>query len=403
MFTVRTPEEAAEIIRANCCRKTHTEFVPLAECAGRILAEDIPAQEYVPGFDRSTVDGYAVRASDTFGCSDSIPAILPATFAVEMGRDPEGPLPAGACVYVPTGGALPDGADAVVMIEYTEDYGDGTIGIMKPASPGANVIYKGDDVYPGKVVLTAGRRLIAQDAGALAAMGVLSVPVSARPVIGILSTGDELVPPSEVPSGGQIRDVNSVLLDVLCREIGAQTKSYGIIRDDAGLLTDALEKAIAECDAVLISGGSSVGARDATAEVIERRGRLLFHGIAMKPGKPTILGLAGDTPVFGLPGHPVAAFFITRLFVREMIAGMTGEILQDLPVKARLTEAISANHGRSEAIGVRITEENGQRYATPIHTKSGLISSLAGSDGFMLISRDCEGLPAGTETDIFPY
>ena len=403
MFTVKTPEEALAVIREHFSRRSETESVPLTECTGRVLCRDITAEEYVPGFDRSTVDGYALRAADTFGCSEAIPAILPAAFSVEMGHAPERELPPGCCAGVPTGGALPAGADAVVMVEYTEDYGDGSIGITKPASPGLNVIYRGDDVSPGKTVLPAGRRLNASDIGALAAMGVLSVPVSRRPLIGILSTGDELVSPGQVPGDGQVRDVNSVMLEVLCRSLGADARSYGFIRDDSGLLAAGLKRALSECDAVLISGGSSVGVRDATAEVILQHGKILFHGIAMKPGKPTILGEACGKPVFGLPGHPGAAFFITRFFIREMIACMTGETLRDSAVAACLSEAVSANHGRSELLSVQLFRQDGRRMARPVHSKSGLISSLAGSDGFIMIPRDCEGLAAGSSVDVYLY
>lgn len=403
MLVVKTPEEALEIIRSECRPQARPELVPIEECGGRVLAEDILAEEYVPGFDRSTVDGYAVRARDTFGCSDSIPAILPVAGEVRMGRMPESPLADGACMSIPTGGALPAGADAVVMVEYTEDYGDGTVGICKPTSPGMNLIYKGDDVFPGKRVLSAGRKLTASDIGALAAMGRAAVPVRKPPLVGILSTGDELVPARDAPGEGQVRDINGPMLDALCREAGAAVKRYGIVPDDPARLEEAVRRGAGECDILLISGGSSVGAKDATARILEAQGKILFHGIAIKPGKPTILGKVGETPVFGLPGHPAAAFFIARLYVRAAVAAMTGRTPEPRSVPALLSESVSANHGRAELLGVRLSREGGRLCARPIRGKSGLISSLAGSDGYIMISRDCEGLPQGAEVDVFFY
>lgn len=403
MFVVKTPEEALGLIRSEFRRPTAPEPVPVERCGGRILAEDILADGYVPGFDRSTVDGYAVRARDTFGCSDSIPAILPVAGEIRMGQMPDAPLEPGSCMTIPTGGALPEGADAVVMVEYTEDYGDGTVGICRPASPGMDLIYKGDDVFPGKRVLSAGRRLTPSDIGALAAMGISSVRVRKVPLVGILSTGDELVQAEEVPKEGQVRDVNGPLLAALCREAGAEVRRYGIVPDDPIRLEEAVKQGIAECDMLLISGGSSVGVKDATARILEAQGEVLFHGIAIKPGKPTILGKAADKPVFGLPGHPAAAFFIAQIYVRAALGALTGRTPEPRGTPARLTEAVSADHGRAELLAVRLSREEGRLCAHPIRTKSGLISSLAGSDGYLMIPRDCEGLPKGAEVDVFFY
>ena len=276
--------------------------------------------EYVPGFDRSTVDGYAVRAADTFGCSDGLPAVLTLQGEVEMGAGAKENLRLGHCIAVPTGGAIPAGANAVVMLEYTEEYGDGTIGIRKSAAPGDNLIFKGDDIYPGKIVLPKGRRINAQDIGALAAMGHTEIPVCAKPRVGIISTGNELVPVKNRPEDGQVRDVNSAMLYAWVTRFGAIAQSYGIIRDDESLLETALEHALQESDVVLISGGSSVGMKDVTCRVIEKRGRVLLHGIAIKPGKPTIFGEVDGKSVVGLPGHPAAAFFVTQIFVQFLLA-----------------------------------------------------------------------------------
>ena len=258
MLNVRTPEEVLRLIETAfspcCAAETVTlDSVPV----GAVLAEDIAAAEYVPGFDRSTVDGYAVRAADTFGCSDAIPAILPLAGEVRMGEDAPAALPAGACIAVPTGGALPRGADSVVMLEYTEDYGDGTIGILKSTAPGAHVIFRGDDVRPGDVVLRRGKKLLPQDIGALAAIGKTELSVVQPLKVAVISTGDELVPPSETPGPGQVRNVNSPALSALLKDFGAECVSYGIVVDDAALLRRTMERAVRECDAVLVSGGSS--------------------------------------------------------------------------------------------------------------------------------------------------
>lgn len=402
MLKVKTPQEALETIHeAFGGYETAARRVPIADALGRILREDVKAPDYVPDFSRSMVDGYAVSARDTFGCSDSIPAILPLAGDVKMGAAADGPLAAGTCVSVPTGGHVPEGADAVVMLEYTEDYGDGTIGVTKPVAPGENIIFRGDDVKPGDILLPAGRVLTPHGIGALAAAGITDVLVSERPLAGIISTGDELVPFDQTPEKGQIRDVNTLLLASTVTASGGAVRSYGIIRDDEAALHDAAAKAALECDLVIISGGSSVGMKDATARVIEQNGVILFHGIAMKPGKPTILGKTGGKPVFGLPGHPVAAYFVTQLFVRPLINLMTGQKKSVFPVEARLSEAVSSNHGRAEYIAVTLLETGGVPAARPIHGKSGLITSLTASDGYIYIPRDCEGLPKGAAVSVF--
>ncbi len=400
MLHVKTPEEVLALIENEFSATVGTEVVPLSAAMGRVLAEDIAATEYVPDFDRSTVDGYAVRARDTFGCTDAIPAILPLQGEVLMGEGAEFALRPEECVAVPTGGAVPKGADSVVMIEYTEDYGDGTIGISKSAAPGQNMIFRGDDVYPGKVILQKGRVLSSQDIGALAAIGRVQVPVVKRLTVGVISTGDELVPPEVSPGPGQVRDVNSPMLEAMLSAYGANVINYGIVIDNEALLSEKVTKAVAECDAVLLSGGSSVGVKDAACRIIESMGRLLLHGIAIKPGKPTILGKAGGKPLVGLPGHPVAAYFITKLFVTPLLCRLMGRKLENYTVTARITESISANHGRAQYHCCRLERRDGQLYAQPIRGKSGLITTLAGADGYFCIDRDCEGLPQDAEIQV---
>lgn len=404
MLSVKTPDEVFKIISQEFqVLENFKELVSLEAAAGRILAEDLCATEYVPSFHRSTVDGFAVHAKDTFGCSDSIPAILENTKEILMGKEADFVLENGFCAPIPTGGQLPKGADAVQMVEYCEDYGDGTTGILKPVAPGNHVILKGDDVYPGKTVLSMGRKLNSQDIGALAALGITCVPVKKKLKVAILSTGDELVDPEKTPKPGQVRNVNSHLVSSVVAMAGAIPVNYGILPDQEEILDAAVKKASAECDIVLISGGSSVGAKDATCRIIMSQGDILFHGIAMKPGKPTIFGKIGKIPVIGLPGHPVAAFFITHLFVRPLMAQLTGQILRDFKVTAYLSESVEANHGRAQYNGVFLEHGESGLIAHPIRGKSGLITTLAGSDGYFCIARDCEGLPAGAAVEVTLY
>ena len=400
MLHVKTPEEVLALIETEFAPVAATELVSLTGAMGRVLAEDIAATEYVPDFDRSTVDGFAVRARDTFGCSDAIPAILPLQGEVLMGEGAEFELNPEECVAVPTGGALPKGADSVVMVEYTEDYGDGTIGISKSAAPGQNMIFRGDDVFPGKVILQKGRVLSCQDIGALAAIGRVEVPVAKKLTVGVISTGDELVPPEVTPGPGQVRDVNSPMLEAMLGAFGVQVINYGIVIDNEALLTEKVTKAAAECDAVLLSGGSSVGVKDAACRIIESMGSLLLHGIAIKPGKPTIIGRAGVKPLVGLPGHPVAAYFVTKLFILPLLGRLMGRVQESYTTTAKITESVSANHGRAQYHCCRLERKDGELYAYPIRGKSGLITTLAGSDGYFCIDRDCEGLPKYAEIQV---
>lgn len=402
MLNVCTPQEVLSIINNEFKGSTlENEVLPISNCIGRILAEDITADEYVPDFNRSTVDGYAVKAADTFGCSDSIPALLTLAGEVKMGESADFEICSGCCAYVPTGAEIPIGADAVIMIEYSEDYGDGTIGISKSAAPGGSIIFRGDDVFPGKCVLKAGRKLRAEDIGALAAMGKAEVVVCKKPKIAVFSTGDELIPHTEKPQAAQIRDTNSPMLCAALNSYGADAVACGIIRDERELLMNAVRNAAESFDIIVISGGSSVGMKDATCSVIEELGTLLLHGIAMKPGKPTIIGKIGKKPVIGLPGHPAAAFFVTDLFIKELINVMQNAETVRASVTARLTEAVSANHGRAQYTSVILKNDGEQLLAVPIRSKSGLISTLAGANGYFCIPRDSEGCAKDEEINVF--
>ena len=401
MLTVMTPEELLTRI-ANTFGPLDRppETVGLDRALGRVLAREIRAAQFVPGFDRSTVDGYALRGADTFGCSESIPALLTCEGAVEMGKEPAFAVGPYQCAAIPTGGALPEGADAVQMVEHTEDYGGGEIGIVKSVPPGANLIFKGDDVKPGDLVLRKGRRLEPQDVGALAALGVTQVPVVPRLRVGIISTGDELVPPEQDPGPGQVRDVNGPLVAALLAQAGAEAVPLGIVPDREEVLREAVEKALERCHCVVLSGGSSVGEKDAACRVMASLGEVLCHGVAMKPGKPTLLGKAGGKPILGLPGHPVAALFTAKLFLIPLLARLEGRTWAERTVSARLAQTVPANHGRAQYTGVTLEEKPDGLWAVPIWGKSGLITTLAGADGFFCVPRDREGIPAGESVEV---
>lgn len=400
MLTVKTSAEATAIIFDTFGNiKMPTEEVDILSSVGRVLSEDIISNENVPDFNRSTVDGYAVLAESTFGCSESIPAILDFKGQVLMGETPTMAIGKGECVYVPTGGELPEGANAMVMIEYAEDYGDGTIGMCKPSAPGQHIAFRGDDVKVGDVLLTRGTKLEPRHIGVLAALGVNNVRVFEKPRVAVISTGDELVDVTESPKGAQVRDINSYTISAALMELGCDVKKVGIVVDDLPLLESKIADAVANCDMVIVSGGSSVGVKDATFKVYDKLGEVLFHGIAIKPGKPTILANISGKPCFGLPGHPLAAYYIFHLFVSPLISSMTGvsgDNIADTKT-ASLSLSVPCNHGREECIGIKLVEHDGKTVAEPVYAKSGLISNLSASDGFIRIPRDCEGLSQDEE------
>jgi molybdopterin molybdotransferase len=374
-----------------------TEMVSAESSAGRILAADIAADTDIPGFDRSVVDGYAVIASDTAGAGDSIPALLTCHGRIAMGRpDADLAVRKGTCTYIPTGGVLPQGADAVVMVEYTEEAAD-TVLVKKAVSHGENVLLRDEDFKSGEKVFSAGRRISPQDAGVLAACGCASVPVARKPVVGIISTGNELVPVTSVPGPGQVRDTNASMLAAYLSEYGCIPRLYGIICDERPAFEEVLSRAVPECDVVLVSGGSSKDDRDMTAGVIAAMGTVLVHGIALAPGKPTIIGQIAGKPVFGLPGHPASAFVVLIAIVRPLIDGMLGiRNPVQRTVRATLAVNIPSQRGREEYVRVRL--ENGT--AVPLFGKSGLLNTLVKSNGLVRIPAGAEGLEQGSSVEV---
>jgi len=375
------------------------EPVPLVEALHRILADDVRADVDIPGFTRSVVDGYAVRSADTTGSSDTIPSMFPLRGRVAMGASAGTHLPSGECIYVPTGGILPEGADAVVMIEHAEQIGEEIL-IKKPAAHGENVLFFNEDFSSGDVVCKRGRRLTPQDIGVLAAAGCIDVPVVRIPKIGILSTGNELVPVNVRPLPGQVRDVNSYVVASFVREQGCTPILYGIVRDDREALCSAISNATAECDAVLISGGSSKDDRDMVAAIIREQGEVLIHGIAISPGKPTIIGRLGDIPVIGLPGHPASAFIVLIAIVRHLFAGMTGDRESGVRiVQATLDQNVSSSKGREDYVRVAVRDG----IATPLFGKSGLLNTLVKSSGVVRVPAEREGLETGTTVEVMVW
>ncbi len=373
------------------------ELIPVEQSAGRILAGPVSADTDVPGFDRSVVDGYALRSADTAGAGDAVPALLRLAGKVAMGAgNHDLSVPEGECAYIPTGGTLPRGTDAVVMVEYTEEAND-TILVKRPVAHGENVLRRGEDFQKGETVFGAGRRLTPQDAGVLAACGWPLVPVSRKPVVGIISSGNELVPPAMAPEPGEVRDSNAPMIAGWLAEYGCIPRLYGIIKDERAAFEEAIGRALPECDLVILSGGSSKDDRDMTAGVIASKGEILVHGIAIAPGKPTIIGRIDQRPVIGLPGHPASAFVVLIAIVRPLIDALLGQetsLLRSVP--AVLQENIPSLRGREEYVRVRI--ENGS--AIPLFGKSGLLNTLVKSTGLVRIPAECEGLEKGAAVEV---
>lgn len=375
------------------------ETTALSKSLGRITAGDHVMGEDLPAFSRSTVDGFAVRSSDIFVAGEGIPVVLENIGEVFMGETTNLTLASGQAANIPTGGMLPSGADAVVMLEYTEKPDENTVLVVKPAAPGENIIAKGEDMKSGTVIIRGGERIGAAQIGALAACGFAEVSVRRQPRIGILSTGDEVVDIKAKPGGGQVRDINSYALAAMMEEIGCSTIRYGIIPDDYQQVLLALRQAVGETDMVLISGGSSVGTRDYAVQAIAELGMpgVLLHGIAVKPGKPTIYGLIGQVPVFGLPGHPVSAMTICEQLVKPAIGRLLGqnELFRGWAVPARITRNIASAPGRDDFLRVRLLWQQDGYAAEPILGKSGLISTMLQAEGIVHIDTDCGGLYAG--------
>ncbi|MDE2571626.1 MAG: molybdopterin molybdotransferase MoeA [bacterium] len=412
LFTVVSPDEAFERLRAQIGDPIlRLETAPLPRALGRTLGRALVAIESLPAFARSAMDGYAVSARQTAGASESSPVYLRLAGEVRMGSIPPEVLAPGTCMRIHTGAALPRGADAVVMVEETNLLESGEVEVLASVAPGEDVVQTGEDVTAGSAVLPAGHRLRAVDLGGLAALGVTNVAVARRPRVAVLSTGDELVPPEGHPRPGEVRDVNGPVVCAMLGQAGAEAQHRGIVPDDEERLLAAAAAALAETDGLVITAGSSVSLRDATARVIARLGGpgILVHGVAVKPGKPTILAYCGGKPVFGLPGNPVSAAVLCWRMVLPAVRLLLGEPVAPggLPPpvgSARLAQNVPSRSGREDYVAVRIEPgSGGEAQAVPAFAKSNLIFSLVRSGALIRIPRDTGGLLAGEPVDVYAW
>jgi molybdopterin molybdotransferase len=412
-LTLLPPDQARAKLLSHISAPTiDSELVDVVHALGRITAADTFASHPLPEFPRTTVDGYAVRARDTFGASDTLPAYLTLIGEVPMGDTPSFELDAGQCALIHTGGMLPAAADAVVMVEYTQMVGAGSsrpteIEIFKSVADGENVIRVGEDVAQGQLVIPKGTQLRPAEIGGLMALGITSIQVAKKPCVALISTGDEVIEPAQTPRPGQVRDINSYTLGALIEKNGGVAIRYGIISDQFQALKEMAAKALSECDVVIITAGSSASTRDMTAEVIRTLGEpgVLVHGINTRPGKPTILGVCNGKTVIGLPGNPVSALVNGYLFVVPVIEKLLGALPKPkASVQARLTVNLPSQAGREDWQPVKLIVDRQSptvKYdAVPIFGKSNLIFTLAAADGMVRIHPDATGLSAGEIVEV---
>lgn len=401
-FTAQPVSQALAGFRP--ARRTGVETVPRDAALGRVPASPVLSGSALPGFARSTVDGYAVRAADTYGASDGLPAYVDLAGAVQMGVAADTTVLPGTAVQIPTGAAIPTGADAVVMVEYTQVTMPGVIEVTRPVAVGDGVVRADEDVAVGAEIAPAGRPLRAQDLGLLAAAGVTEVPVRVRPRVAIVSTGDEVVPPETVRLGpGQVRDATASALAALVTEAGGDPSPRGIVPDDTEMLVKTLQAAVHDCDMVVVSAGSSVGARDQTAAAVESLGPpgIFCHGLAIKPGKPTLLAECDGVPVIGLPGNPLSALVVFRLVGLPVLRRVAGIAVTppEPTTTATLTRAVPSAAGRLDVVQVRVRDGA----AEPLFGFSALLSLLTSADGYVVIPEAATGLDAGSPVTVTMY
>jgi molybdopterin molybdotransferase len=417
-LTLLSPDEGRALLLSHLKGPTQkSEFINVTSSLNRICAEDIRAPYSLPDFPRSTVDGYAVRARDSYGATDSMPSYLELVGEIPMGKAPTLVLSIGQCALIHTGGMLPKGADAVIMLEYTQATLKGEIEISRAVASGENVISIGEDVLQGQLILPRGSRMRPAEIGGLMAMGIIRMRVINKIRVGLISTGDEVIDPNQSPEPGQVRDINSYTLAALIERTGGQAILYGIVADKLKTLKDVASKALTECEMVIITAGSSASTRDRTAEVIGSLGKpgVLVHGINTRPGKPTILGVCGEKPVIGLPGNPVSALVNGYLFAVPVIESLLGALSRPkATVTARLTVNLPSQAGREDWWPVKLVPVQESRSkkiegkgmgssewnAEPIFGKSNLIFTLAAADGLLCIPPNSTGMSAGELADV---
>ncbi len=396
-----TPQEARKRILEALIPHVHlsVETIATVEAVGRVSGQEVKAPHPLPMFNRSTVDGYAVRSQDTYGASESLPAYFRVVGEIPMGQETSIQLGTMEASLIHTGGMLPLNADAVVMIEQTQKIAEREIEVYRSVSAWENTIQVGEEVKEGEVVLPKHQRIRPVEVGGLLALGITHLDVVKRPIVGIISSGDEVIPPEASIAIGQVRDVNTYTLSALVRQCGGEPMPYGIIPDYEEALKQALQDLKTKCDMILITAGSSVSARDYTARVIQQIGLpgVLAHGINTRPGKPTIFAVCDGMPVIGLPGNPMSAYVIALHFVRPILS-----VLQGLPaeaitptVKATLTVNLNSTAGREDWIPVRLIQDERGILAEPVFGKSNMIHALSRADGLICIPAAATGIAAG--------
>ncbi|MFV9510083.1 gephyrin-like molybdotransferase Glp [Tepidibacillus sp. LV47] len=407
LFDVQQVKEVAEKIQQQFEAIHDVETVGIMEAVGRVLASDIVSSEDVPGFNRSTVDGYAVIARNTYGSSESMPTFFKIIGSVEMGKEVTQEIRDGEAMYVPTGGMLPKGADAVVMIEDVEVIGD-LLNVFEQVAPRENVILQGEDVKLNEVILKKGHRLRPQDLGGLAAIGITEVTVYRKIKVGILSTGDELVPPdTKELLTGQIRDINGISISAAVQALGGEAIYGGIVTDEYEEYLKRAKELFEQVDFLILSGGSSMGTKDYTNRVMNELGQpgVFVHGVAIKPGKPTIIANCDGKPVMGLPGHPVSAMVLFDLFATQILNQLHGVITNRFAkqLKAKISRNVASQVGRTDYVRVKLEIRNDELWAIPVFGKSGLITNLVKSDGMIEIPEFKEGIVEGEWVNVLLF
>ncbi len=404
LFTLVPPSAALNRLLSHLPDSLQSETIPTSDALGRVLAEPLVSTAALPSFTRSMVDGYAVRAADTFGATEGLPAYLAVIGEVLMGRTPEFSLDRGQAALVHTGGILPPAADAVVMVERTQKMDEANIEVLRAVAVGENVIQVGEDIQPGAELLPAGHILRPQDIGGLMALGITRLTIARRPRVAIISSGDEVVPPEREPGPGQVRDVNTYTLAGLVTRAGGIALPQGIIPDNFDSLQAAAQRAFEQVEVLVFSAGSSVSVRDITAQVIKTLGEpgVLVHGLSLKPGKPTVLAACNGKPVFGLPGNPVSAMVVADLLLAPVIWRLQGVTTppRRYVLQARLTHNIASETGREDYVPVKLTERDGETWAEPVFGKSNLIYMLVKADGMIKVPLDIGGVQAGERVQV---
>jgi molybdopterin molybdotransferase len=403
-FRVQTVAELFE--KLDRFKPVSSEQAPIEEALDRVLFEDVLSPADLPEFPRSTVDGYAVKAKDTYGASEGNPAILRIVGEVQMGHLSEIEIHDGETVKVATGGMVPKGADAVEMVEHTEWIDAVTLHAFKTVSPLENFIQTGEDIKAGEVALGRGHRVRPQDAGLLAGIGKQTISVFRRPRVAVISSGDEIIPVDQAPRPGEIRDINRYTVCSMVEESRGIPVFLGISKDRFEALREKIEKGFAEADMVVITGGSSVGTLDLTLDVLQSLpgSVLITHGVSIRPGKPTLLASVAGKPFLGLPGHPVSAMVVFHLFGRPILKMLSGlsklEAFRQRKVRAKAARNIPSVAGREDYVRVQLEERDGAFLAHPLFGKSGAISHLTKADGLLRIGINEEGMEQGEEAEV---